>query len=51
MLRHISKITASTLRYTSSLFSQYSQEDITPTTVEAWLQEIQTGLVCRSYTL
>lgn len=46
MLRHLSKITASTFKYTSSLFSQYSShEQISPILVEIWLKDMQTGLV------
>lgn len=45
MFRHISKITASTFKYTTSLFSQYNHDSITSKSVELWLQDIQIGLV------
>ncbi|KAG1109656.1 hypothetical protein G6F42_015585 [Rhizopus arrhizus] len=45
MFRHISKITASTLKYTTSLFLQCNHDcAITSKSVELWLQEIQLGL-------
>ncbi|KAL9548224.1 hypothetical protein MBANPS3_005786 [Mucor bainieri] len=45
MFRHISKFTASTIKYTTSLFLQCNHDySVTSTSVELWLQEIQLGL-------
>jgi hypothetical protein len=50
MLRHLSKITASTFKYTSSLFTQYNQnEQITPILIQSWLKDMQIGLVRKRF--
>lgn len=45
MFRNISKLTASTFKYTTSFFSQNTDEDMTPDTLELCLKDIQKGLV------
>ncbi|KAI9482951.1 MAG: outer membrane protein Iml2/Tetratricopeptide repeat protein 39 [Benjaminiella poitrasii] len=44
MFRHISKLTTSTLKYTTLLFSQPNDETVNPKLVETWLKEVHLGL-------
>lgn len=45
MFRNISKITASTLKYTASFFSQDSEQYMAPEILETCFKDIQLGLV------
>jgi hypothetical protein len=45
MFRNISKITASTLKYTASFFSQYADMDMTPDSLDSCFNDIIFGLV------